>query len=368
MTPSPRLGFVLALAMCATAVAAQPVYTVTELGVLPGYGSSLATSLNDRGEVVGYCSPASENFNQAAFVWRAGGLTPIGILPGGHYSTAATIGPTGLVAGTGDTGNFRPQGWVTTPAGLVNFFPNNGGNTYAVSVDANGVIGGYYTKSLSGWVSSWKGAVWTPDPRDPRKYRLTNLPILPGGIDPKSSYALPYHFNLAGQAAGTAQTDQIGQHAAFWDNDAAHSIVDLGSLPGDGSSHADGLNDLGQAVGSSHPPFGSRPVLWQNDAGHTAVELPLLPGDNFGSATAINNRGEILGTSAYATPGTWEVGPSRLVIWRDSQVFELQTLLDPLTGAGWTLVAVTALNNQGQIVGLATKAGASRAVLLSELP
>ena len=43
------------------------------------------------------------------------------------------------------------------------FFPNNGGNTHALFVGDTGFIGGYYTKSLSGNTSSWKGAIWTPD-------------------------------------------------------------------------------------------------------------------------------------------------------------------------------------------------------------
>ena len=33
------------------------------------------------------------------------------------------------------------------------------------------------------------------------------------------------------------------------------------------------MQDLGQVVGESHPPFGSRPVLWNNDAAHSAVRV-----------------------------------------------------------------------------------------------
>lgn len=76
-----------------------------------------------------------------------------------------------------------------------------------------------------------------------------------------------------------------------------------------------------------------------------------LPGDNYGSATAINNLGHILGSSAYSTPGTWDAGPSRLFIWRDGGVFELQSLLDPASGEGWTITSVSGINNLGQIIG-----------------
>jgi hypothetical protein len=74
------------------------------------------------------------------------------------------------------------------------------------------------------------------------------------------------------------------------------------------------MNDLGQVAGESHPPFGSRPVVWNNDAAHTAIELPLLPGDNYGMAGRINNLGQVLGSSAASEPGTWNVGPARLVL------------------------------------------------------
>jgi uncharacterized membrane protein len=298
-------------------------------------------------------------------VWRNGTVSAVGKLTGGQYSMATAINSSGRIVGDGDTGNIRPQSWVTAASGLVNIFPNNGGNTHAVFIGDNGVIGGYYTKSLSGNTSSWKGALWTPDAKDPRKYRTTVLPVLPGGIDPASTSSIPFAFNQSGQAAGYATNDQIGQHAAFWNNDAARSIVDLGVYPGDWSSLAYGMNDFGQVVGSSHPPFGS----WNNDAAHTVIELPVLAGDNYGSATAINNLGQVIGRSYYGTPGTWDVvGPERLVIWRDGSVFELQSWLDSVTGAGWTLTALSAINNLGQIVGKVIRAdGQARAVVLTPM-
>ena len=328
------LASTLALSLSAAATA-QTTYSISELGA----ANCAVSGINDYSDVVGNC-------DQVAVVWRNGVATSLGKLTGGDYSYATASNSKGVVVGDGDTGNFRPQSRVTTSSGLLNFFPNNGDNTHALFIGENGVIGGYYTKSLSGNTSSWKGAIWTPDPKDPRKYRTTDLPILPGGINTKASAALPSAFNQLGQAAGYAVNDVIGQHAAFWNNDAARSIRDLGTLPGDWSSLAWGMNDLGEVVGESHPPFGSRPVLWDNDAAHTAVELPLLPGDNYGSAGRINNLGHILGSSAYGTPGTWDVG-----------VFNLQSLLDPVTGNGWTITSVSGINNLGQIVGFGSHNG-----------
>jgi hypothetical protein len=118
---------------------------------------------------------------------------------------------------------------MSTPSGLVNIFPNNGGNTHALFIGDNGFMGGYYTKSLSGRPSSWHGAIWTIDPKDPRKIRETDLPQLANvSVDAKASGSFPFDFNQLGQAAGYQVGDLIGQHAVFWDGDARHTIVDLG--------------------------------------------------------------------------------------------------------------------------------------------
>ena len=259
------LASTLALSLSAAATA-QTTYSISKLGA----ANCAVSGINDYSDVVGNC-------DQVAVVWRNGVATSLGKLTGGDYSYATASNSKGVVVGDGDTGNFRPQSRVTTSSGLLNFFPNNGGNTHALFIGENGVIGGYYTKSLSGNTSSWKGAIWTPDPKDPRKYRTTDLPILPGGINTKASAALPSAFNQLGQAAGYAVNDVIGQQAAFWNNDAARSIRDLGTLPGDWSSLAWGMNDLGEVVGESHPPFGSRPVLWDNDAAHRRSNFRCCP-------------------------------------------------------------------------------------------
>jgi probable HAF family extracellular repeat protein len=350
--------FSLALA---TYASAQPQYTVTDIGKLPGTDLSVANCINDNGDVAGACNSAA--INQVAFLWRNGVGSNLGKLPGGTFSYASAINSAGVVVGDGDTGDGRPQSWVTTPSGLYNFFPNNGGNTHAIAINNAGVICGYYTKSLSGNVSSWRGAIWAVDPKDPTRYRETDLPVIPGN-NSKYTSAIPFAFNQYGQAAGWAVNDIIGQHASFWYNDAKHSIVDLGVFPGDWSSIAWGMNDLGQVVGESHPPGGSRPVLWNNDAAHSPFALPLLAGDNYGVASKINNWGHILGSSAASDALTGTVGPARLVIWRDGGVFEIQGLLDAAL-AGWTITAATGINNVGQISGFGTFNGETHGFILT---
>jgi uncharacterized membrane protein len=350
-------GIAAALALGALPAAAAS-YSVT---ALPNGATCGPTAISDTGIIIGACN------DNTAVVWSAKGTTvSLGRLPGGTYSLATAVNNAGFIAGEGDTGNGRPQIWAQTASGLQNVFPNNGGNTHALFVGDNGFIGGFYTKSLGGSPSSWKGAIWTRDPKDARKWNTVDLPALPGGVDKKLTNSIPMAFNQLGQAAGYGQTDQLtGQHAVFWKSDAAHSIVDLGTLPGDWSSIAWGLNDAGQAVGESHPPFGSIPVLWNSDAAHTAVALPFPQGDNYGSAHLINNLGQVVGYSGYATPGTWNTSGMRQVIWRDGGVFDLASLLDPVSGAGWTVTYVASINNLGQMVGLGMHDGVLTAFLLT---
>ncbi|MFO0908916.1 MAG: hypothetical protein U0794_11250 [Isosphaeraceae bacterium] len=289
--PQSSIRFHVALALLTawftigSPVCGQVAYSVVDLGTLPGYSASRATGLNDRGDVVGACTPASGAAGEMGFVWRSGVMTATGKLPKGNTSVATAINGLGVVVGDGDTGDGRPQAWVGSNNGPINIFPNNGGNTHAVAVNDSGAICGFFTKSLSGNTNSWKPAIWTPDPKDPRKYKTTVLPIL-AGPDPTApgTSAIPWSFNQLGQASGWATNPVIGQHACIWNNDVAHSIVDLGTFPGDWSSIAWGINDLGQVAGESHPPFSSRPVIWDTDAARTAIELPVLPGDNAGSA------------------------------------------------------------------------------------
>lgn len=354
-----------ALSMAAPA-AAQTVYSVTDVGLLPGCTYATASGLNAYGDVAGFCLANVNTGLARAFAWKGGTLTDLGRLPGGTFNLATAINASGTIVGQGDASSAAQIGWVTRSGSLSNFFSNNGGLTRTIFISDAGAIGGVYTTSKSGWLKSVKGAVWTIDPKDPRRYRKADLPVLPGGIDPKSSWARPAGFNQAMQMAGYAQTDQVGTRAVFWNNDVAHTIVDLGTLPDDWFSEAKGLNDLEQIVGVSYGAI-VRPVLWGRDAARTAEALPLLPGDNIGWAVALNNAGVIVGDSHAEDlqPGMSGLIATRAVVWRNGAVSALDSLLEPVTGAGWTIVEVTGINDQGQISATGVRNGQTRALLLT---
>jgi uncharacterized membrane protein len=335
------VGAAIALAALPSAFA-QPTFFLTELPTPAGYESSSVSQINDQALVVGDSIRGSD---RVATLWKSGKAQLLGKLDKGTYSTAMAVNSTGTVVGDGDDGDGRPLGFVTSSGKLVNFYSNNGGNTRPIAISDTGVVGGYFIK---GFDTQWRGGIWKIDPKDARKSTLTTLPILAGG-DPTTAWAISPAFNKNMEAAGYCSNSAISQHGVF------------GS---DWTSLAYSLNDLGQVVGESHPPFGSRPVVWQNDAAHTAVELPLLPGDNYGSAHLINNAGTIVGYSAASEPGTWNVSPSKITIWIGGMPYDLQSLVVQSID-GWTISYVASINNLGQMAALAMKNGVLKPVVLT---
>jgi len=329
-------------------------YQLQAIPVLPGYASGYPVGLTDEGDVTGYCQPVVEGSQYEGFVFRNGIVAAVGKLPKrGQFSSAAFVSPTGVIVGSADTGDFRPQGFVKTGNSMVNIFPNKGGNTHALRIDTAGKIYGYF---IGGRSAGWQGAVWTPNATRPGVYTQT---VLPGN-------AMPLAFNALGQGVG--YTNTAPQTATFWSHLGTRPIKVLSKLPAWATSVAFGIADNGDVVGAGYPPFNSQPVLWRAATGHTPEPLPYPAGDNYGHASAVNSHGMAIGFTAYGEPGTWNIGPRRMVIWHGGQVRLLTDLLDPASAAGWEIAGLVKINNSGVILADAIQGGLHRAVLLKPVP
>ncbi len=285
-------------------------YTVEDLGTLGGGPSSLAFGVNRSGEVGGFSQLPSGNLQ--AFLWRDGYMVDLGTLGG----------PNSIVAGPADFGNqwaLFSDTSITDPLG-EDFC---GFNTNLICLGA-----------------LWDGTMWP-------------LPTLGG------NNAEAFTANVRGEIVGAAENNTVDAscplpkvldfEAVQWGPELG-DVRELRPLPGDTVGFALGLNDFGQAVGSSGTCAnttsnsvsglitGPHAVLWQNGS---PINLGTLGGELVSVAAAINNHGEVVGASDLSGDTA-----AHSFLWtKKSGMQDLGTLgTDPSNFAGW-------INNKEQIVG-----------------
>jgi probable HAF family extracellular repeat protein len=344
--------------LTAVPVAAQtPSYQVTEIGDSSLVTPCVATALNDAGITGGSCAQAvTATINAAS--WNRGVKTNLGMLPNGHYALATAINSLGVTVGDADAGDWQPRPFVTYNGRLLNIDPSGGANMRAIGIMDDGTIFGNYAKGLSGNTSAWSAVYYLPEPGKPDRYRRYELPRVAGG-DSKSNGVYANASNKSGQVAGMVQNSLVGQRGAFWNNDAAHTVVTLQPLEGGSQSIAWGINDLGQAVGGSWTPFvGDRAVMWNNDAAHTPIDLGVLPGDISSTAIAANAAGQVIGVSVSPA------NERRAFLSQAGAMLDLASLIAPEDGA-WTIQQVFAINNSGQILAVGIGNGRVASLLLT---
>ncbi len=121
----------------------------TNLGFLPGGTASVATGVNDSGQVVGYASTQSSAME--AFSYSSGVMTGLGFLPGGTQSWATGINASGQVVGYGVNSSghneaFVYSGGVMTGLGTLPGYTDS----VATAVNNSGQVVGYATNSSGG--------------------------------------------------------------------------------------------------------------------------------------------------------------------------------------------------------------------------
>ena len=201
--------------------AAQTNYSVVELGELGGTAGS-ANGINERGWITG-TDNLPGNLTTAATLWVNGSTVPLGNLGGPNSAVAWPVkSNNGVIVGISETADADPLGEYFS---CYPFF-------------ATGVPTGQICKGFR-----WQNGQMTP------------LPPFPGGY---SSYATG--VNNRGQVVGWAENGihdptcdpsfQILQfRAAMWEPNG--TMHELPPLPGDSTSAATAINDLGQVVGIS---------------------------------------------------------------------------------------------------------------------
>jgi probable HAF family extracellular repeat protein len=165
------------------------LYSVVDLGALPGGNTSYAYGVNNLGQVAGEAFIAA---GQRAFFWDAAtGMVDIGVLPGGVVSVAYGINDSGQVVGYSPVRNQMPGGGYQTIVhafvwdalgGMLDLGPG-----IAYGINAHGQVVG---------ISDGHAFLWDP------KTGMQDLGVLPG-----YGGSVAYAINNRGHVVGFSQTN-----------------------------------------------------------------------------------------------------------------------------------------------------------------
>jgi probable HAF family extracellular repeat protein len=192
--------------------------------------------------------------------------------------------------------------------------------------------------------------IWGPKPGE-----MHELSPLPG-----DAVGGPVAINDEGQAVGTSGACQFPwalAHAVLWQKDG--TPVDLGTFGGP-LSMAFAINNRGVVVGASDLVGGYIPCafLWTKDAG--MQKIGTLPGDYTSHAFGINNEGQVVGESCDQS---WNC---RAFIWQDGVMTDLNTLIPP--NSSLYLMVADDINDRGEITGQACVGVLSNGTCTGESP
>ncbi|HWS55102.1 MAG TPA: hypothetical protein VN228_13285 [Pyrinomonadaceae bacterium] len=292
--PSRLAAACLALALCCAAASAQTGYGIVDLGTLPGGTLSHGFAVNNAGRAVGYSTiPAGQH----AFTFAGGAMGDLlGAFHAANGGSSQAFGvndagqATGLVRVNigGANPSFLPRGFFFDAGGVTLLGVLPGGlQSQGNAVNAAGQVVG-----LSGSSAGNRAFLWANG-------AMQDLGVL-GLSTFNNSEATS--VNDAGQVVGVSSTAAGANHAFLWQNGV---MQDLGVLPGGGTiSSAADVNNAGQVVGFSNVPgplFQSpRAFLWQ---GGTMLDLGTLGGST-SQARSINDSGVVVGVSTTAANQT----------------------------------------------------------------
>lgn len=203
----------------------------------PVFGSSVATGINDDGQVVGRAEGR-------AFLWENGTVVDLGGL-GGGTSAAEDINGGGQIVGASQTVDGDWHAFLWQEGTMTDLGTLGGSSSSAMAInDLGQIVGVSETASGDRHAFLWEAG------------RMTDL----GTLGTTSSSA--YDINNGGQIVGTSVTAAGEGRAVIWDDGIIHELPDLDRPAEEGSysppSLAYGINDNGQVVGTSR----RHAVLW----------------------------------------------------------------------------------------------------------
>jgi probable HAF family extracellular repeat protein len=379
-TNSTKALLILVLITPAFAAQAQPPhplqYKLTDLGP-SGNPFSQAAGVADNGLVAGF--DTAPDGTSHSILWYKG--RPIDISApglGGPNSGAGGVNLSGQVMGQAETSTKDPNNEnfcayftglqclsYVWQFGVFTPLPTLGGTNAGFGAINNlGAVSGFAENkhrdpdcrpgvAINGTgpqVLDFEPVIWGPRPG-----HIRQLPLLPG-----DTVGMALGLNDLGQAVGTTGTCAntlippflAGPHAVLWDIDGSvHNLGNLGgtinnTLLGSGTV-ALSINNRGQVTGLSDLPGDQifHPFLWTRQTG--MVDLGVLDGDAVAGGLGLNNWGDVVGGSVTA-PGPAS-GNSRAFLWHKGHMSDLNALIP--ANSPMYLITAFSINDEGQIAG-----------------
>jgi probable HAF family extracellular repeat protein len=322
-------GLACTLWLCAASVA-QTSYTAIELtiGANRSYG---VHRLNLLGQSVGSVGSVDGSGTEAFLSDKAGGVRKLGWLPGGDYSEATAVSPSGTVVGFANSptsmraflwnGSFQDLG--TLPGDQ---------SSKALGINARGDVVGYSSgpsgahafvwSSKSGMQSILPSASWSEARAisnsgviigtsrtagvEQAFYRDTNGTVVNlGTLSGDTQSAALSISNNAQYVVGRSRNGSITRAFRWNKSTGMQLLLDL-ALGNSNDSVAYDVNAAGTAVGSSVTAVGAHAALWAADGTPTDLNNNLHGNKNIllTQALAINENGLILAVGGYMNPGS----------------------------------------------------------------
>jgi probable HAF family extracellular repeat protein len=202
-------------------------------------------------------------------------------------------------------------------------------------------------------VLQFRAAVWGPRTGD-----MEELAPLSGDTTSAATA-----INDRGQVVGISGicSNAVGEysaaHAVLWEGGR---VTDLGNIGGVAWNTAMALNERGDVVGFANaagtdPPndFNVRAFIWTKQGGMRS--LGTLPGDATSQALGINERRQVVGVSCGAT--------CRAFIWEDGVMTDMNELV--ASGSSESLRIAGDINDRGQISGQTADASGTRSAFVA---
>ena len=319
---------------------------ITDLGTLGGPNSSIGfvAKPNNTGLISGNAQndqvdPNGENwgvnfscdasgdpcegqqYEFRGFAWKNGVIRPLPTLGGNNEAAFGGANDEGQIVGMSETAGMDKSCQATQ------FYDSTINQTITLNQRLD-----------------WKPVIWGPTYGE-----VHELPVRP-----RDTVGIASAINDEGQVVGGSgfcTTPAFGplEHALLWENGRT---IDLGSLGGTYDNLATAINDRGQVVGWSDLPGDTfkkgnftgttHSFLWQDGV---MTDLGTLPGDSSTYAYGINDAGQAVGQSCDAS------GNCQAFLWQNGTMTDLNTITHLTTPGSFDLLQAAGINSQGEIVG-----------------